>query len=146
MAFEHNIERLLFWIFRGVIWISTHLHLNNTATLLVKTSFWKKQRTITATKKSVALTYTNAVLQTADAVTLILKGALRKQLKKARKNSIIPFGWWYCLNGVYIHIPFCKSKCPYCDFYSYRCKSEEREKYIDSLIDEINTFPSSTVG
>ena len=43
------------------------------------------------------------------------------------------------MNGVYIHIPFCKSKCPYCDFYSYRCKSEEREKYIDSLIDEINT-------
>ena len=43
------------------------------------------------------------------------------------------------MNGVYIHIPFCKSKCPYCDFYSYRCKSEEREKYIDSLIDEIKT-------
>ena len=43
------------------------------------------------------------------------------------------------MNGIYIHIPFCKSKCPYCDFYSYRCKSEEREKYIDSLIDEINT-------
>ena len=43
------------------------------------------------------------------------------------------------MNGVYIHIPFCKSKCPYCDFYSYRCKSEEQGKYIDSLIDEIKT-------
>ncbi len=42
------------------------------------------------------------------------------------------------MNGVYIHIPFCNSKCPYCDFYSYRCKREEQEKYIDSLIDEIN--------
>lgn len=20
--------------------------------------------------------------------------------------------------GVYIHIPFCRAKCPYCDFYS----------------------------
>ncbi len=44
------------------------------------------------------------------------------------------------MNGVYIHIPFCNSKCPYCDFYSYRCKREEQEKYIDSLIDEINTW------
>ncbi len=43
------------------------------------------------------------------------------------------------MNGVYIHIPFCKSKCPYCDFYSYRCKTEEQKKYIEALIDEINT-------
>ena len=22
--------------------------------------------------------------------------------------------------GIYIHIPFCRSKCDYCDFYSWR--------------------------
>ena len=44
------------------------------------------------------------------------------------------------MSGVYIHIPFCKSKCPYCDFYSYRCKSEEMKPYVDSLINEINTL------
>lgn len=42
--------------------------------------------------------------------------------------------------GVYIHIPFCKSKCPYCDFYSYRCKDEEMRAYVDALIDEISTL------
>ena len=41
--------------------------------------------------------------------------------------------------GIYVHIPFCKSKCPYCDFYSF-CKGENYKKeYVSSLIDEIKT-------
>ncbi len=44
------------------------------------------------------------------------------------------------MNGVYIHIPFCKSKCPYCDFYSYRCKSEEMSLYVEALLNEIKTL------
>lgn len=27
--------------------------------------------------------------------------------------------------GLYIHIPFCRSKCPYCDFYSLPVKNED---------------------
>ena len=44
------------------------------------------------------------------------------------------------MSGIYIHIPFCKSKCPYCDFYSYRCKDEEMSRYVDALLNEINTL------
>ncbi len=47
------------------------------------------------------------------------------------------------MNGIYIHIPFCKSKCPYCDFYSERCNRDVIEKYVDALIDEINTLRRS---
>ena len=38
--------------------------------------------------------------------------------------------------GVYIHIPFCASKCFYCDFYSCIEKTNEQE-YIDAVINEI---------
>ncbi len=39
--------------------------------------------------------------------------------------------------GIYIHIPFCKQKCIYCDFISYVNKEEEIEEYIKYLIYEI---------
>ncbi|MBR6505183.1 MAG: oxygen-independent coproporphyrinogen III oxidase [Clostridia bacterium] len=39
--------------------------------------------------------------------------------------------------GIYIHIPFCKSKCYYCDFVSYSDKSELIEDYIKWLNVEI---------
>lgn len=40
--------------------------------------------------------------------------------------------------GLYIHIPFCKSKCSYCAFYSIANQSYE-DAYIDSLLSELKT-------
>lgn len=42
--------------------------------------------------------------------------------------------------GIYIHIPFCKQKCNYCDFISYTNKCEKIENYIECLEKEINNF------
>ncbi len=39
--------------------------------------------------------------------------------------------------GIYIHIPFCVSKCFYCDFTSYCNMDDKIEKYIDSVCTEI---------
>lgn len=39
--------------------------------------------------------------------------------------------------SIYIHIPFCKSKCFYCDFLSYANKSHLYKDYVDALILEI---------
>ena len=39
--------------------------------------------------------------------------------------------------GIYVHIPFCVSKCYYCDFCSFEKKEEYIEKYIDALTQEI---------
>ena len=45
--------------------------------------------------------------------------------------------------GSYIHIPFCKQKCYYCDFVSYSNKCSEVKEYIESLKKEIEEFDFS---
>ena len=45
--------------------------------------------------------------------------------------------------GVYIHIPFCESKCHYCDFTSGVGSSEIIMKYRDCIIKEIKDFDST---
>jgi len=42
--------------------------------------------------------------------------------------------------GVYIHMPFCERKCSYCAFSSFVSSEKEQEKYITSLISEIQHF------
>lgn len=39
--------------------------------------------------------------------------------------------------GLYLHIPFCASKCPYCDFYSFRCDEELKSRYVEKMLCEI---------
>lgn len=46
--------------------------------------------------------------------------------------------------GVYIHIPFCAQKCNYCDFYSVSYDSELAVKYIEALVNQIESFDIAT--
>lgn len=50
----------------------------------------------------------------------------------------IRFGDFMKNLGLYFHIPFCNSKCFYCDFNSYVSNYDQKYKYIDSLIKEID--------
>lgn len=49
-------------------------------------------------------------------------------------------------NGLYIHIPFCLSKCIYCDFVSFACCEDKFEKYVDALCNEIRSYRQKCDG
>jgi len=40
--------------------------------------------------------------------------------------------------GLYIHVPFCRKKCPYCDFYSLPFSKELERKYVNSVVKNID--------
>jgi oxygen-independent coproporphyrinogen-3 oxidase len=42
------------------------------------------------------------------------------------------------MSGLYIHIPFCKQACSYCDFY-FVTRKEYKEEFVDELIREIQS-------
>jgi len=45
-------------------------------------------------------------------------------------------------SGIYLHVPFCKFKCPYCDFYSIESGDEDkslRTNFVQSLLKEIKS-------
>ncbi|MEE1315084.1 MAG: radical SAM family heme chaperone HemW [Faecalimonas sp.] len=44
---------------------------------------------------------------------------------------------------LYIHIPFCVKKCAYCDFLSAPADEETCGRYVDALVQEIETYRES---
>ncbi len=42
--------------------------------------------------------------------------------------------------GIYVHIPFCDAKCPYCDFYSMRGSEERMDAYTDALVSSLKQW------
>lgn len=48
--------------------------------------------------------------------------------------------------GLYIHWPFCISKCPYCDFNSHVSNDVDHDRWHDALLTELDHFAARTPG
>ncbi|WP_050524468.1 radical SAM family heme chaperone HemW [Pseudorhodobacter wandonensis] len=48
--------------------------------------------------------------------------------------------------GLYIHWPFCQSKCPYCDFNSHVSASLDQKRWEAAYLSEIERFGTETSG
>ncbi len=42
--------------------------------------------------------------------------------------------------GLYIHVPFCASKCAYCDFYSFAPTAGELDSYTNRITDDLEKW------
>ena len=48
--------------------------------------------------------------------------------------------------GLYIHWPYCQSKCPYCDFNSHVSSRIDQKSWISAYIGEIECYGRETQG
>jgi oxygen-independent coproporphyrinogen-3 oxidase len=55
---------------------------------------------------------------------------------------LAPFSPETALPGLYVHVPFCASICPYCDFAVKKGDGEKGRRYVDALLDEADGLRS----
>ena len=48
--------------------------------------------------------------------------------------------------GLYIHVPFCRTRCPYCDFVRQPVEGPVPSAYLSALRDEIKARPLAMLG
>ncbi|MGC9781214.1 MAG: radical SAM protein [Candidatus Heimdallarchaeota archaeon] len=75
-------------------------------------------------------------------LTNISKYMMTKSFKKTKYQfTTIPSLSFSKDVGIYIHVPFCYSKCSFCPFYKELYSAELKDQYINALVKEISSAP-----
>lgn len=49
------------------------------------------------------------------------------------------------MTGIYVHVPFCVSKCPYCDFYSLDTATDaDKDAFVTAVVDRFSKYNQVT--
>lgn len=75
-----------------------------------------------------------------DLLRRILLGKKEKFMFKRYEEGLIDFNRIDREIGIYIHIPFCRSLCPYCPYNKTLYAGEEAKAYKKALIKELNLY------
>ena len=49
------------------------------------------------------------------------------------------------MTGIYVHVPFCLRKCPYCSFYSKPYDADTAEQYVDAICRNIAAYDGNGI-
>lgn len=77
---------------------------------------------------------------------LNLKTIRRHQKREEKRIKELEKGLKEKRLGLYIHIPFCKSKCAYCDFYSLPNREVRMDAYASALSANIQEMAEAAAG
>lgn len=53
------------------------------------------------------------------------------------KRAAAPYDWRHEPVGLYLHVPFCESKCIYCDFNSYAHLEEKYAPFVEAICQDL---------
>jgi oxygen-independent coproporphyrinogen-3 oxidase len=63
-------------------------------------------------------------------------------IRGARRAATAPNHQPPTTNHLYLHVPYCTAKCPYCDFNSVAGREDEFAAYVDALLNEVRRLPT----